>query len=145
MDSKDIRILEMLEKDARISRTKIAEALGITETAVRKRIKKLEESGVILGYYTLINYKKIGMVLSYTGIDVEPEKLLEIIRRLKKIKQIVSLFITSGDHDIIAEIVCKDITEIEEIHRKISSMEGVKRICPAIVTEAVKLVAFTHR
>jgi len=139
MDQRDLRIIELLRRNARIPKSKIARELGITETAVRKRIKKLEDSGVILGYRAIINYRKINMVCSYTGIDVEPEALINTIRELRKIKQIYSLYLTTGDHDILVEIICNDINELEKIHSRIEQLPGIKRICPAIVTEIIEL------
>ncbi|MCD6564063.1 MAG: Lrp/AsnC family transcriptional regulator [Thermoproteales archaeon] len=139
MDYKDFKIIRMLEMNARIPWTKIAKTLGITETAVRKRIKKLEGNNVILGYKTVINYRKIGMVFSYTGIDVEPDGLLIVLNKLKSFNQIKEMYISSGDHDIIVKIVCKDMSELEEVHRRISNIDGVKRICPAIITEPIKI------
>lgn len=139
MDQKDLHIMNMLRKNARIPKSEIARKLGITEAAVRKRIKKLEERKVILGYRAIVDYRKINMVCSYTGIDVEPEALINTIKELRRIREVASLYLTTGDHDILAEIVCKSINELEEIHNKIASLPGIKRICPAIVTEIIEL------
>ncbi len=134
-----LKIISYLRRDARMPKVRIAEELGVTETAVRKRIKKLEEQGIILGYRAIIDYRKIGMVCSYTGIDVEPETLLSIVRKLRENKQITSLYLTSGDHDLLVEIIANNINELEKIHDEISRINGVKRICPAIITEVIIL------
>ncbi len=134
-----MRIIELLRRDARISKSKLAEELGITETAVRKRIRGLEERRIILGYRAVVDYRKLDMVQSFTGIDVEPEALLDVIRKLRDLDQVDVLYLTAGDHNLLAEIVCKSMKELEEVHRKISTIEGVRRICPAIVTEIVSI------
>jgi len=139
MDERDLRIIEVLVGNARIPRSRIAEALGITETAVRKRISKLEKEGIILGYRAVVDYRKINMVQSFTGIDVDPDALINVMRELRKISGVVSLYLTTGDHNLIAEIICKDMDELEEIHEKIMKIHGVKRICPAIVTEIIEI------
>jgi len=139
MDQKDLYIINMLRKNARVPKSQIARELGITEAAVRKRIKKLEEKKIILGYRAIVDYKKLNMFCSYTGVDVEPEALINTIKELKKIKEIVSLYLTTGDHDILAEIICRNISELNEIHNKIASLPGIKRIRPAIVTEIIEL------
>ena len=139
MSEKTLRIVELLRKDARISKSKLAEELGITETAVRKRIRGLEERRIILGYRAVVDYRKLDMVQSFTGIDVEPEALLDVIRKLRDLDQVDVLYLTAGDHNLLAEIVCKSMEELEEVHRKISTIEGVRRICPAIVTEIVSI------
>jgi len=139
MDEIDQTILRALRKNARVSRTKIAELVKISEAAVRKRIKKLEKEGIILGYSAILNYRKINLVHSFTGIDVEPQNLLEVVRTLRDDKNISSIFLTSGDHDILVEIICNSIKELEEIHNKISKIDGVKRVCPAIVNDIIEL------
>jgi len=139
VDRKSLRIIEILRKDARTPKAKIAKELGITEAAVRKRIRGLEEKGIIIGYRALIDYRKAGIVFSFTGIDVEPEALLNIVKRLREIEQIEVLYLTTGDHNLMAEILCSDMNELEKVHEEIASMNGVRRICPAIVTEIVSV------
>ena len=138
MDGKDRTILKMLMENARIPKTHIAKTLGVTETAVRKRIAKLEKEKIVLGYKAIINYKTAGLSASLTGVDVEPERLWSVISRLKEMEEIKSIMLTTGDHMIMLEIVAESVEELSEIHRKIEELEGVKRICPAIVLDVMK-------
>jgi len=139
MDKINYSILEMLRRNARTPKTKLAQHFGITETAIRKRIRKLESERIIIGYRAIIDYRKVNMVCSFTGIDVRPEYLMSLMKSLRNIQKVTSLYLTSGDHDLVAEIVCEDINELEEVHKKILRYEGVKRICPAIVNEVIEL------
>ncbi len=139
MDERNLRIIELLIRNARISKSEIARELGITETAVRKRIRKLEDERVILGYRAIVNYRKIGMVYSFTGIDVEPEALIDVMRSLKAMREVCALYLTSGDHDLLVEIVCRNMNELEKLHKKIASLRGVRKICPAIITEIIEI------
>jgi Lrp/AsnC family transcriptional regulator for asnA, asnC and gidA len=139
MDGINYGILEMLRRNARTPKTRLARHFGITETAIRKRIRKLEAERIIIGYRAIIDYKRVNMVCSFTGIDVKPEYLMSVMRSLRNLKKVASLFLTSGDHDLVAEIVCKDMGELEKIHEQILRYEGVERICPAIVNEVVEL------
>lgn len=138
MDDKDLRIIEMLMQNARIAKTKIARTLGVTEAAVRKRISNLEKREEILGYRAIINYKKVGLNASITGFDVEPDRLWAIVDELKKIDEVKSLWLTTGDHTIMAEIVAKSVDDLSSIHERLAKMEGVKRVCPSIVTDILK-------
>jgi Lrp/AsnC family transcriptional regulator for asnA, asnC and gidA len=138
VDERNFKIISMLMKNARIPKTKIAEELEVTETAVRKRISKLEKDGIILGYKAVINYRTAGLSASLTGVDVEPDKLWEVINRLKDLDEIKSMFLTTGDHMIMLEIVAESVEELSKIHEKISELEGVKRICPAVILDVLK-------
>ncbi|WP_290596891.1 MULTISPECIES: Lrp/AsnC family transcriptional regulator [unclassified Archaeoglobus] len=138
MDEKDLKIIQMLVENARIPKTKIAKMLDVTEAAVRKRISNLEKREEILGYRAIVNYKKVGISASLTGVDVEPDKLWSVVEELKNLEEVKSLWLTTGDHTIMAEIIAKSVRELSELHEKIERIEGVKRVCPSIVTDILK-------
>ncbi|MET1123665.1 MAG: Lrp/AsnC ligand binding domain-containing protein [Archaeoglobaceae archaeon] len=138
MDEKDKIIVLSLLSNGRIPKTKLAELLGITEAAVRKRIAKLESEGIIVGYRAIINYRTAKLAASLTGIDVEPEKIWNVIEKLKEIEGVKQLWLTSGDHTIMAEIIAENTEELSEIHRRIEEIEGVKRICPSVIIDTLK-------
>ncbi|WP_290902387.1 Lrp/AsnC family transcriptional regulator [Ferroglobus sp.] len=140
MDERDRKIIEILVKNGRATLTEIAKELGISEAAVRKRLKNLEERGIIKGYTAIIDYEKAGYgVISLTGIDTEPDKFLDVAKKLREHEFVKSLYITSGDHMIMAEIVAKDGDELTKILSEvIGKIEGVKRVCPAIVLDKIK-------
>ncbi len=139
IDAKDRKIIEILRKDARTPFTKIAKELGITEAAIRKRVKNMEERGVIKRYTAEIDGAKLGYsVISLTGVDTEPDKFLDIAKKLKEYEFTSKVYITSGDHMIMTEIWAKDREELMKILSGIGSLEGVKRVCPAIVLEKIK-------
>jgi len=139
MDRINYGILEMLRRNARTPKTRLARHFGITETAIRKRIRKLESERIIIGYRAIVDYRRVNMACSFTGIDVRPEYLMSVMKSLRNIKKVTSLYLTSGDHDLVAEIVCENMNELENIHEQILHYEGVERICPAIVNEVIEL------
>jgi len=138
MDEKNWRIVEVMMKNGRISKTDLAKQLGITEAAVRKRIQKLEKTGVILSYRAVINYKSAGLAASLTGIDVEPEKLWSTIEKIRQIEEVKSLWLTTGDHTVMAEIIAKNTENLSAIHDKISKIDGVRRLCPSVIIDVLK-------
>ncbi len=74
-----------------------------------------------------------------TGVDTEPEKFLDVAKKLKEEDFAKSVYITTGDHMIMAEIWAKDGDELTKIiSDKIGKLPGVKKICPAIILEKVK-------
>jgi len=140
MDEKDIKIIELLQENSRISYTEIAKILGVTETTVRKRISDLEKKGVIKKYTIEIDPSKLGYKsVTILGLDVEPKYLLEAARKLADLEETKWVATSTGDHMIMAEIWTKDGEELFNlITKKISKIKGVKDLCPAIIMERVK-------
>ncbi len=138
MDSKDRMIILKLLENARIPKTRIAEIIGISETAVRKRISNLERKGVILGYRAIVDFKKADMFVSLTGVDVKPENIWKVIATLKDMREVKTVMLTSGDHTIMVEVIGESLDDLLNLHDKISKFEGVERVCPSMVLEVIK-------
>jgi Lrp/AsnC family transcriptional regulator for asnA, asnC and gidA len=140
VDSKNMKILEILHKDARTPNTEIAREIGISEAAVRKRIKKLEAQGIITRYTIEVNPEKIGFSsISLTGIDTEPGLFMSIVQQIRSMEEVRAMYLTSGDHMIMAEIWGKNGMDLSKIlTEKIGKLKGVKKVCPAIILEKIK-------
>ncbi len=139
IDEKDLKIIEHLMKCSRTPTSEIARSLGLSDVAVIKRIRKLEQRGVIKKYTAVVDPKKLGYnFVSITGLDVEPDKLLEVINLLKGRDYIKYLAITSGDHTVMATIWARNNEEFTKIINELKKMPGVKRVCPAVILDVVK-------
>ncbi|MBP2172998.1 winged helix-turn-helix transcriptional regulator [Methanococcus voltae] len=140
MDNKDMDILNMLMDDGRMAFTEIAKKLKTSESSVRKRVKKMEEEGVIKGYTTNINTSKLGYgVVALTGFDTNPEDFLSVAQSLCEFEEIKKVYTSTGDHMIMTEIWAKDGKELSEIlFNKLGTIKGIKKICPAIILEQLK-------
>ena len=140
IDQKDKKIIEILQKNARIPNTEIAKMLGISESTVRKRINDLESKGVIKKYTAIVDPSKIGYnTVTILGVDVDPTKFLDVAKELAKLPETKYVATSTGDHMIMAEIWTKDGQTLAElISNRIGKIEGVKRICPAIILEKIK-------
>ena len=140
LDERDRVIIEMLTKDARTPFTEIAKVLGISETAVRKRVKALEEAGVIKQYTVVIDPSKLGYnLVSLTGVDTLPERIFEVANKLKEFDFVRRVYLTSGDHMIMTEVWAKNGEDLSDIiSNKIGKIDGVTKVCPAIILEKFK-------
>jgi len=139
MDRKDKIILELLSENARLPYSEIAKKLGISETAVRKRVRKLEEKGVIEGYTLRINPVKLGYKsIAHVGIDTDPNTFLGVACKLKEMDAIKCVAITSGGHMIMVDIWAKDSEELTKILEEIKKIEGVKKVNPSVILEMLK-------
>ncbi len=140
VDERDETIIELLSENSRMPYTKIAEKLEISETAVRKRIQKLEDKGIIKNYTIEIDPSKMGFeIVSITGVNTDPDKFLEVANKMKEIEKAQDVKITTGDHTIMATIWAKDGEELSKIiSDRIGEMNGVNSVFPAIVLEEIK-------
>lgn len=138
LNLKDQTIVDLLETNARISYTDIAKKLGISETAVRKRIRKLEEEEIILGYKANINYKKLGFSNRIVmGVDTYPKDYFSVLNKLKDMDFVKNLTRSSGDHMIMFEVWIKNTKELNDILEKINAIDGVTESCPSIIHEDI--------
>ena len=140
IDDKDRKILEILLKDSRTPYSEIAKVLGISDTAVRKRIKNLEEQGVIKCYTICVDPHFIGYkCIAVVGIDTESDKFYNVAQKLREMDEVKCLDITSGESMIIAEIWAQDGEALAQIlSQKIGKIEGVRRIKSSVVLQKLK-------
>lgn len=134
------RILTVLEEDAQASYAEIADRAEVSKPTVRKYIQKLEEEGVIVGYSADVDPKKLsGQSIALLGIDVASEQYVEVTRALKDLDEIESLYTSSGDHTLMAEVRAADGDALGEvINDEIMGLEGVNAAHPSFLQERLK-------
>lgn len=126
-------------ENARTPYQEIARRLGVSETAVRKRVRKLEEKGIIKRYTVEVDPKKLGFeIQALIGVDTKPEYFISILGRLKELEEIRSLYSSSGDHMILIECWFKSSGELTEFVKFLENLEGITRVCPALILEKIK-------
>jgi Lrp/AsnC family transcriptional regulator for asnA, asnC and gidA len=130
LDKLDKQILSMLMKDATIPYTEIAKELVISAGTVHVRMKKLIDTGVVLGSHLQINPAKIGFdVCAFLGIFLEKgSEYNDAVVRLKKVPEVVELHYTTGVYSMFAKIVCRDTQHLREVlNEHIQTIKGVQR------------------
>jgi len=102
-DNIDSELINELIGDGRASLRSLGEELDVSVTTVSNHIKDLESDNVIQGYTPILNYEKLGYdVTAITHLKVEGSALEEIVDRLRNKDQMISVYETTGDYDIIA-------------------------------------------
>jgi len=135
----DFELIKLLMKNSRTPYVKLGELLGVSEAAIRKRIRKLEEDGVIRRYTIEVDPKKLGFkVNALIGLDTVSERFIAVIEELKAMEEVLSLYSASGDHMILLECWFKDSDELTRFVKRLESIRGVTRVCPAIILEKLK-------
>ena len=134
------RILEVLEADAKASYADIAERAGVSKPTVRKYINELESEGVVVGYSADVDPKKLsGQSIAIVGISVESDRYVTATNQLKDLDAIETLYSSSGDHMLMAEVRAPDGDALGEIIREsILGIEGVTAAHPSFLQERLK-------
>lgn len=130
------QLLLELRENSRKPFTTIAKKYGVTEAAIRKRVKQLVNRGIIRKFTLDINPQKAGVVIALIGIDVDSQYYIEILKHLEGDPLINRLYASSGDHDIMIEGWFKDDDELHSFIKTLEKLKGVSKICPAILLNA---------
>lgn len=140
LDEKNMEIIEMLEENSRQSFKDMAKKLKVSEATVRKRVIALQRGGVIKRFTIKVDNARLGLnTVAIVGVDVDPTRMLDVAERLCDLKDARCVATSSGDHMIMLEIWTRDGRELTKlISEKIETIEGVKRICPALILEKLK-------
>ncbi|MEM1540116.1 MAG: Lrp/AsnC family transcriptional regulator [Candidatus Bathyarchaeia archaeon] len=138
LDEKDLKILAILQRDARVSHSKIARDVGLSDVAVRNRINKLIKEGVIEGFYTKINLEKIGFrTKALIGLKLERlfgERCERFHKQLENMEEVREVHHVAGDFDCILKVYARDTGHLRElIFDKIPQLEGFAGIKTFII------------
>ena len=139
VDELDIKILNILQKNARLSYREIAKELGVSVGTVYNRVKRLEKSGVIKGYTPLIDYEKIGFGLTaLIGIKAQGKKIIELEKRISECKQVTMIYDITGEFDIFVVAKFKDRADMNRCVKWLLSLDGVEKTNTSVVMQVIK-------
>ena len=133
MDALDRAILSCLSADGRLSQVQLSERVPLSPTAIARRIKALEEAGVIEGYQARISRQALGLsmtiVLHITLKSQNEELLAAFEQAIKAAPSIVSCHLMSGEDDYLVTVLARDLSDFERIHKtELSRLPGVARL-----------------
>ncbi len=134
------RILQILEDDAQASVSEIAERADVSKPTVRKYVRQLEEEGVIVGYSAEVDPKKLtGQSIALVGMDVDSEQYVDATNALKQLDAVESLYSSSGDHMLMAEIRAEDGDSLGDvINEEVLEIDGITAAHPTFLQERLK-------
>ncbi|HHC19014.1 MAG TPA: Lrp/AsnC family transcriptional regulator [Euryarchaeota archaeon] len=135
VDRKDRKLLSILLLNSREKLVDLAAALDISVTAVNKRLRKLEKMGVIRRYSVNLDFTKLGFgIIALVRMAIEPAKRNDVINELKKVRNILEFYEVSGDYDIVAKVIARDIDEYRDrVLMRLSKIDGIKKTSSMIV------------
>jgi Lrp/AsnC family transcriptional regulator for asnA, asnC and gidA len=130
LDEIDIRILELLVLDSRIPLSHISQEVGISSPAIRERINKLKENGVIKGFSVILDYKRLGLGLTaFIGLSMDESKCCqeEVFDELEKLQNVMEAHFTNGEEDILVKVVSENTETLVELLGEMNAIDGVNR------------------
>jgi Lrp/AsnC family transcriptional regulator, leucine-responsive regulatory protein len=133
LDRIDLKILAELMGDARASQLELAEKVGLSATACARRIRQLEDAGIIRGYHADLDATALGLVTTVVvtiTLEKQSEDYLAAFEAaIARCPDIVSCHLMSGSDDYHLQVLARDIADFERIHKQhLSRMPGVARI-----------------
>lgn len=136
VDSINWLILGMLQKNSRMTHTEIAKQVGISSPAVAERIRKLEDAGVIEGYYTQVSYLKTGYQFkAIVNLRAFMGRLKPFLEKVVTFKEVVNCYRITGNENIVMEVILRDQKHLEQfIDQLITYGESKTQIVLSAVT-----------
>ncbi|AAL81667.1 transcriptional regulator [Pyrococcus furiosus DSM 3638] len=139
LDDIDKKIIEILQKDGKVPLREISKITGLAESTIHERIKRLRESGVIKKFTAVVNPEALGYnILAFILIKVKAGKYSEVASKLVKYPEIVEVYETTGDYDMVVKIRTKNSEELNNFLDMVGSIEGVEGTHTMIVLKVHK-------
>ena len=136
MNYLDQQLVATLREDARRSTSEIARRLGVSRSTVNSRIRRLEETGVILGYTVMFGDDYVRQQVAAHVLIVVNQKLTgRTYLELRELPQVNALYAVSGDYDLMAEIAADSTAEISQVLDRIGNLDGVERTNSSLILE----------
>ena len=137
MDEIDLKILEILKKDGRKPFVEIGKELGLSEGAVRRRIRLLQERGVIKRF--TVELSKDYVINAVTFISFEKGNLVkDLVDRIASLPSIESVYELTGRFDAMVMISAKNISDLNRCVDEIRRLDGVRDTETAVILRVVK-------
>ena len=143
MDRFDRRILEVLQVEGRISNQELADRIGLSQSPCLRRVRALEESGLISGYRALVDAKKLGLnLLALIHISMDrhtPERFANFDQAVSALPEVLEcLLITGQDADYQLKVAVQDMDAYQTLLlNKITRIEGVTGVHSSLVLRQV--------
>ena len=143
LDRYDKLILEALQNDGRISNVQLAQLVSLSESACLRRVRALEESGMIDRYAALVSQREVGLpgnVFVHIGLHREEESELAAFEEaVQNIPEVMECYLMTGEFDYLLRVVVSDMADFERLHRdSLTRLPGVARVNSSVSIRTVQ-------
>ncbi|QXX80863.1 Lrp/AsnC family transcriptional regulator [Providencia sp. R33] len=143
IDKTEIKILSLLQADARITNHELAEKVGMSASPCWRRVKKLEEDNIIQGYRAILNRKKIGLgVMVFVRVIIDSDSEAEAQKfeqEVSELENVVACYSIGGDTDFLLQVVSHDLDSYADFAMSvIRRLPGIKEMQSMFVLKEIK-------
>jgi len=143
LDRYDHRILDALQRDGRISNVQLASLVNLSESACLRRVRALEDSGIIERYAALVSQPRLGLagnVFVHIALHREEQSELAAFEdAVKSIPEIMECYLMTGEFDYLLRVVVADMADFERLHNELlTRLPGVARVNSSVAIRTVQ-------
>jgi Lrp/AsnC family leucine-responsive transcriptional regulator len=143
LDRFDRAILQALQHDGRIANSTLAERVHLSESACLRRVRALEQAGLIEGYTAILNQQKAGcpvnVFVSITLDRQDEPDLRKFEDAVRRIPEVMECYLMTGDYDYVLRVVVADTADFERVHSKhLTRLPGVARVHSSFALRTVQ-------
>ena len=143
LDRFDRAILDALQRDGRITNVQLAASVNLSESACLRRVRALEEGGVIDRYAALVNQSKAGLsgnVMVQIGLQREGESELAAFEEaVRNIPEVMECYLMTGEFDYLLRVAVSDMADFERLHKEaLTRLPGVARVTSSVAIRTVQ-------
>ncbi len=149
LDSTDIKILNILQNNGRITNSKLASLIGISPPATLERVKRLELSGVISTYTAIVDRAQTGFdLLAFIVVSLSYHQIsdLELIKKqLVQLDEVLECYQMTGDVDFLLKVATRNMASYKAfVNDKLSGIPGIQNIKTSFVLDTLKSNTALH-
>lgn len=142
LDGFDRKLLTLLQRRGRASYVDMAEAVNLSESACLRRVRALEEAGVISRYAAVIDERAVGLPLSVfvtVTLSSQAEATLSAFEKaVANVREVAECYLMTGGSDYLLRLVVRDVDDLERVHaQELTRIPGVVRVSSSIALRAV--------
>ena len=144
LDAIDVRILEILQKDGRLTNLDLAERVGLSPSPCLRRLRRLEDDGYISGYGARVDRNKVGLGLTaFISVKVlkHGETNLDQVRKaINSMPEIIACYVMSGQHDLLLHVLTADLDEFRSftLDKLLKKVPAIHEMNSSFVIETLK-------
>ncbi|RKF20019.1 Lrp/AsnC family transcriptional regulator [Alginatibacterium sediminis] len=142
LDKTNRHLLELIQKDARLSTHELADLVGLSASPVARRLRQLEDDGLIEGYRAHLNQRKLGLhITTFVHVrlkDHQEASVLAFEQSVREMSAVLNCHTVSGAYDYLLQVVSQDLVDYEQWVRSLQRLPLVSHIDSSFAIRGVK-------